>query len=143
MQNLEGPFDQESLFFASKTGNTETITQLVREQHVDVDLRSGDDSTALHIATLAGKEEVVRLLLEYGANPNSMNHKRLTALHIAAKTGNDVIATLLLGALADPKCRDTTVLLLSNRQNVSFFFSSNPSPLCSAQSEPYNYAVSL
>jgi ankyrin repeat protein len=63
------------------------------------------DSTALHAAVLAGDADSVRLLLEAGADPNTVAYEAFTPLHFA--TGlergiDDDIARLLLGAGADP-----------------------------------------
>lgn len=48
------------------------------------DNRNKYDTFQLHL----GREAIVELLLENGANPNSVNHAGESALHIAAKNGN-------------------------------------------------------
>ncbi len=55
-------------------------------------------ATALHLATMNRHAEIVRLLLEHGANPNVRQRGGLTPLHLAA-ANNDVqiIQMLILG----------------------------------------------
>ena len=44
--------------------------------------------TPLHLAVLMKQVEIVRLLLDNGANPEMCDHKGDTALHIACRSGN-------------------------------------------------------
>lgn len=53
--------------------------------HVSVFKQKGN--TALHIAALAGQEQVVTELVNYGANVNAQSQVRLSAALIAAITG--------------------------------------------------------
>ncbi|HJW48384.1 MAG TPA: ankyrin repeat domain-containing protein [Candidatus Limnocylindria bacterium] len=66
--------------------------------------------TPLHsaVATDAGDaiHEIVRLLLDAGADPNAKSHEGGTPLHSAAYTGDLEIAELLLAYGADPSATD-------------------------------------
>ena len=53
------------------------------------------------MAAWGGREKVVQLLLEAGANPNFSREGQGTALQIAAFVGNELIAKHLLEAKAD------------------------------------------
>jgi ankyrin repeat protein len=65
-----------------------------------------EGKTALYIATANDDAEMVRLLLEAGANPNVPISGGLHPLSIAADTGSrDEICTLLLKHGADPNVR--------------------------------------
>jgi ankyrin repeat protein len=61
--------------------------------------------TPLHVAAKRDNPQIVRLLLNAGANPNSKTRRHETALHMAAKIGNPEIAADLLHAGADVNAR--------------------------------------
>lgn len=82
--------------------------------------------TPLHsaVATDAGEAtpEIVRLLLESGADPNAKSHEGGTPLHSAAFTGDLEIAEMLLAYGADPNATDpkgrTPLDIARDRRNV-------------------------
>lgn len=41
----------------------------------------------IHVATINGKADCLRLLLQYGAKPDTLDHTHYSALHLAAYTG--------------------------------------------------------
>ena len=57
--------------------------------------------TALHSAAAAREHEIVRLLLDNGADANARQESGYTALHAAAQHGDRTLADLLLGHGAD------------------------------------------
>ncbi len=60
---LSTPYDKE-------------LIPLFINRGVDVNTqKEGDRSAAIHIAAWAGKVDIYKLLLEYGANPNMLTHK--------------------------------------------------------------------
>ncbi|HCN76009.1 MAG TPA: hypothetical protein DIT13_02295 [Verrucomicrobiales bacterium] len=63
-------------------------------------------ATPLTHASLFGRENVARLLLERGADANKTNRDGGTALHAAAFLGRAGIVRMLLGAGADPRVRN-------------------------------------
>ena len=58
--------------------------------------------TSLHAAAREGHIEIVRLLLENGADPNFELDSHITPLHMAAAFGQTAIVKLLLENGADP-----------------------------------------
>lgn len=52
--------------------------------------------TPLHLAVLMKQLEIVRLLLDNGANPEMFDHKGDTALHIACRSGNVTMVNEIL-----------------------------------------------
>ncbi|MGH2486560.1 MAG: ankyrin repeat domain-containing protein [Ktedonobacterales bacterium] len=96
-----------ALHLAAHFGQTATARALV-EQGADIALRSRNplDNLPLHAAVAGGDHaELVRLLLEHGANPNATQHGGYTPLHETAQNGFLVATRLLLAAGADPNVR--------------------------------------
>jgi hypothetical protein len=68
----------------------------------DVDARDPDFGlTALHYASKTSNGQVVKVLLDFGANPNIRAPDGRTALHFAAAYGTRQVVTFLLGHEAD------------------------------------------
>jgi len=60
-----------------------------------------NESTMLHYASLNGRPQIVRLLLQAGADVNRANKRSRTALHEAATTGHSEVVKILLKHKAD------------------------------------------
>ncbi|KAN0142123.1 Ankyrin repeat-containing domain protein [Lactarius tabidus] len=56
------------------------IAQMLLERGVDVHARNKFHATALHLAALSGRPDIVKLLLDHGANPNAENGQGRTPL---------------------------------------------------------------
>ncbi|CAM9547216.1 unnamed protein product, partial [Choristocarpus tenellus] len=72
----------------------------------DLNCRGKNDMTPLHLASFNGLTEIVRILLEGGADPNSVDEDRDTPLHYACSSGSGEIIALLLAKGADPSSVD-------------------------------------
>jgi ankyrin repeat protein len=103
------------------------VVKVLLERGAKPSLPSRDQGfTPLHsaVATDAGEAtvEIVRLLLETGADPNAKSHEGGTPLHSAAFTGDLEIAELLLAYGADPNATDpkslTPLDIARDRRNV-------------------------
>lgn len=66
------------------------------------------NQTPLHLALVAGKDSMVRLLLEKGANPMKRDSNGLTALHFAAQSSQADMVSIILESFADLNARDAT-----------------------------------
>ena len=62
-------------------------------------------TTPLHLAAQGGKEQVVRLLLEKGADIEARDRTQQTPLHYAAYSGSEKLVRLLLEKGADIEAR--------------------------------------
>ncbi|KAL2842053.1 hypothetical protein BJY01DRAFT_249287 [Aspergillus pseudoustus] len=71
-----------------------------------VDFVNYKGETELHVAAAAGHVEVVRSLLESGANINARSMGGRTALMLAADNGNTAVVDLLLSRRADHSIED-------------------------------------
>ena len=97
------------LYYASEIGLLGVARRLVTIG-VDLNARSGGYGNALCVASLKGHVEIVKLLLEKGADPNSWEYAPVigSALYWAAFAGYDEIVRLLLDAGAKVRLETLT-----------------------------------
>jgi ankyrin repeat protein len=87
------------------------ISRLLLERGVDINAQNTHCDTALSLAALNGRLEIVRLLLEHSANPNVENEWGSTPLHLVSQIKHKTqergvgIARLLLERGADVNAR--------------------------------------
>ena len=92
-----------ALHFAAFFGEPEAATVLIeRGAEVDAFGRGWMTGTALHSAASRLQSDVVRILLDAGANPDVRQSAGWTPLHAAAMNGDLASTEALLGAGADP-----------------------------------------
>lgn len=65
----------------------EKIVQLLIDRGADVEVKTNDGRTLLHIAALAGNEKIIRLLMDIGADIKARNNNGVTLLHWAVLGG--------------------------------------------------------
>ena len=100
------PNETGRLWHAATTGDIKKVEQFLDSGSVDVNHRFGD-KTALWQSMSKRHEDVVRLLLERGADPNTPgNEYDHTPLHGAAGLGSKELVEMLLNAGADPMDQD-------------------------------------
>ena len=84
----------------------DTVQSLL-EHGAEVNTRTDhDNSTPLHISANAGLNEVVRVLLKYGADIDAKDDKGWTPLHNAAKSGEHEVVRMLLKCGANASTKD-------------------------------------
>ena len=78
---------------------------------LDVNARAEDGNTALHIVLLRKAHpkiiEMVKLLVEFGADINAKNNKLETPLHFAAAFNHEEIVRLLIELECEANCEDS------------------------------------
>ena len=97
----------ESLFKACKNGDLSVVKACIKKPSpIDVDDTNIKGSTALHVASEAGHENIVQYLLEVGkANINCRDNRKYTPLINACNRGHLRVAFMLLRHGADYSLR--------------------------------------
>ena len=79
-------FNKRALFLAVKTGDTETVADLL-DGGVPIGVRNDVGMSLLHGAAQGGHVTTLRLLIRRGCDVNSTDGRGLTPLHLAAAMG--------------------------------------------------------
>ena len=109
-----------ALHFAAFFGWPEAAALLLeRGAEVDAFGRGWMTGTALHSAASRLQSDVVRILLEAGANPDVRQSAGWTPLHAAAMNGDLTSVELLLAASADPHATNDEGRSVSDLANES------------------------
>ena len=88
-----------------KGSDIELIKPLLRIFNPNI--QGKDGNTALILASMYGKKNIVQLLLQNGSDPNIKNSVGHTALILASRMGHKDIVQLLLQYSVDPNIKDT------------------------------------
>lgn len=100
-------FFATDIFTAARTGNVDAINKVIAkstaENEIDLERKGPTYKlTALHLASLFGHAEAVRVLAEAGANVSPTADDGGTPLHVAAFFGYDDVVEVLLENGANP-----------------------------------------
>ena len=101
-------FPPQAIINASYVGDEETVREILAAG-TDKDVRNAFGDTALHVAVYQSKPIIVKLLLDYGFDPNAVATRNgNTPLHNAVAANNLAAAQLLLqyGANKNIRARD-------------------------------------
>ena len=106
--------DELKLCKASQKGETEEVRKLLLSGMVDADnidssVHSDSYTSVLSVAADGGHLDVVRLLIDSGADPNkaSKQYEGFSPLHHAVKSGRIDVVQLLLDAGAEPNATNS------------------------------------
>lgn len=96
------------LFWAAYAGRAAVVEMLLSNgSQADINTPHASQRTPLMVAASCGHEDVVRQLLDAGADVDSVNNSGMTALALAVKGRNAGTAAMLLAAGADPNRKDS------------------------------------
>jgi len=109
--NAMDPNGNTPLIWAARNGKLNIVKFLVEQHQFPLDVQNFDAETALSAAVVEGHYDIVKFLIERGANINLGNCRSETPLHLAVVLGNLEIARLIVeeGAQVDTEddCGDT------------------------------------
>ena len=89
-------FPPQAILIASYRGDDELVREILAAG-ADKDTRDSTGATALHIAMLQSNPIVIKLLLDYGFDPNAVAARNgNTPLHNAVAANNEAAVRLLL-----------------------------------------------
>jgi hypothetical protein len=106
------------LYYAASYGLTDLVRSMLTSKTVDIDAPGGRfNSSALHAAVYRGHTDIVRILLDHGADPNALDDAGATPLFWAEKLGpTGIIAVLKDPKYANDKPREKKLVQLSSDQ---------------------------
>ena len=95
-QEAESKFPPNAIFVASYMGNKDLVQEILAASP-DKNFRDSFGDTALHVAVFQKNIDIIKLLLDYGYDPNARTTENgYTPLHNAVTANNVEAARLLL-----------------------------------------------
>ena len=94
------------LLTACKNGQKGVVQAFLKKGGIQLDKRDAQGATALYYAGAKGSKDIVKLLLDAGADAAIADNQSRTALHMAAQSGNKEIIRLLCDGGADLNATD-------------------------------------
>jgi hypothetical protein len=91
---------------AAVHGNAAAVSKFLSSSTGHPDAFDDGRCTSLHHASNNGHSDIVRVLINAGADVNVADQTGRTALHLAARGGHGAIVKLLLDTGAEPACAD-------------------------------------
>lgn len=109
------------------------IAKILIENGAEVDARSKDRQTPLHLAAKYGNENTLKILIDNKADVNSKDSNEFTALHYAVQNGREDIVEALIDSHADVNVKnkrkqtplDLAARTGSRHEGKFIFFSKN------------------
>jgi ankyrin repeat protein len=98
--------DGETALYDAVFHGQRTMVEFLLSEGADANTNS-DDHAALDLAAMEGLDDIVRLLLDAGADPTFKTQQMTTALHQASRTGRINIVQMLIDNAADPRVQDS------------------------------------
>ena len=110
---LDNGFRLSAMSWGALHGQTE-IVQLLIENGVDVNIKSGDGATPLHSAAFLGRVDVAKLLLENGADIKARNNDGATPVDVLSV---DWETTAFVGSLIGIDIEEAEIAVMKKGRN--------------------------
>ena len=94
------------LLQACKNNQRGVVQTFLKKGGIDINKRDESGNTPLIYACMKNSREIVKMLLENGADAALENQRSRAPIHFAAEIGNYEIVSMLVGAGADVNCAD-------------------------------------
>ncbi len=99
--------ESDNLHRASKRGDLVAVKRHLAQDGADINLRDNwSGETALHCTSEEGHLEIVKFLVESGADKDAKGSKDWTPLHFASRDGHMEIVKFLVEIGADKEAKD-------------------------------------
>jgi len=113
----------QELIEASRNGQLEPVSQLVERHLTPVNYQSiNEGTTALAAAVIGGFLDIVKYLVEHGADVNLANLRGETPLHLACLGDNDKTISFLLSAgrwlASEDECGDSPLMYATREDKL-------------------------
>jgi ankyrin repeat protein len=108
LQNYCTVTGASKMAFAIESGKREKVRRLIADKPNEIDVIIEGRQPALHLALQEQQHDIVRLLLDHGANINSIGYHGWTPLHITAAIGDLTLTNLCLSQGAHVAARTNT-----------------------------------
>ena len=123
---------RHDLVKAAVKGDLDTVSVLINNEGLDVNMRNENHNTALMGAAITGHFKIVEFLIHKGAKLDLQNLKGVTALMLAIHTNHKKIFRFLMESGANPNLSDkdgvTPLFLLSQKgylEDIKFLVEHN------------------
>ncbi len=103
------------LHLTARAGFEDLVKFFLKEKFIDVNEKSFEKETALHLATVSKDRNMMDLLIENGADINAQNSRGFSPLHLTAKEGLFELTDFLIqkGAFIDKQNKNDATPLHS------------------------------
>ncbi|CAH3194929.1 unnamed protein product [Porites evermanni] len=107
-------FGQKPLHYAVSRASPELVMTLITKGKANLNGLDNHRFSPLHLATQRGRLDIIKILIEHGADISAVNEESETAIHIAAREGRDEVLRHLLQrvSMTGLSCKD-----LVNKEN--------------------------
>ena len=96
--NISDNKQRTALHWAALHGHSFIVDALIKAPNINLNVRNAHGQTPLHLASMSGREQSARLLINAGADINISDNGQWTALHRAAFNGHSFIVGELIKA---------------------------------------------
>ena len=94
--SLKSSNGSTALHFAARRGNDQITELLLGHAKVDVNAKDLSLMSPLHLACISGNADMVKMLLDKGADLRAKTNELMTPLHVSLFYGNTDVTALIL-----------------------------------------------